>query len=118
MGEPVTIKLFDLGKEEGEGVLDVEWVAVEGADDEGFIEMNVKERFLYYLGETALNTVAASIEQAVPRKNKSFPQVCGAGAGGSGITKLSKAGRYAVVMLKKALPKVSLALAHDVAVNG
>ena len=111
VGDPVTIKLFDHGIEEDEDDGHLEWVEVEGAADGGYIEMTPEERFLYNLGEAALNKVITSIEQAVPSKKPTYAgsaRARGSGAGGSGVSKLSKAGRHAVVMLKQALPKVCL----------
>ena len=112
VGDPVTITLFSHGIEEDEDDEHLEWVEVEGAADGGYIEMTPEERFLYHLGEAALNKVITSIEQAVPAKMKTYAGSTRArGSGPGGVSKLSKAGRRAVVMLKKALPKVSLALA-------
>jgi hypothetical protein len=80
---------------------------VEGAADDGWIAMGVQELYLYKLGEAALNKVLTAIEVALPTKKRVYAgQKVGAGRGGRGVTKLSKHGRWAVKMLKKALPKV------------
>jgi hypothetical protein len=106
-GDPVTITLFDLGGEEEEE--EEEWVEVEGAGDEGYIKMTAQQKFLYQLGESKLNEVLVSIEQALPLKKKNYAgRGGGSGRRGSGKTKLSKAGREAAVMLKEILPKVRL----------
>ena len=78
---------------------------VEGAAEDGWIAMGVQELYLYKLGEAALNKVLTAIEVALPTKKRVYAGQK-VSRGGRGVAKLSKHGRWAVKMLKKALPKV------------
>jgi len=81
---------------------------VAGAADDGWIDMDMQESYLYQLGEAALNKVLIAIEVALPTKKRVYAGKKGCGRGSRGVSKLSKHGRRAVKMLKKALPKVRL----------
>ena len=136
-GDAVTIKLFDHGMddEDEDGETTTEWQEVEqspacarvpahppvymptavcpmptqvaGAADEGWLEMDMEQLFLYRLGEAALNKMLTAIEIALPTKKKVYTgQKKGSGSGGPGVSRLSKHGRRAVKLLKKVLPKV------------
>lgn len=73
------------------------------------IDLDQYASVLYNMTESMLTKVLIELEKALPAKKKIYAgskKAAGTSLGGRGVTRLSKVGKAAALMLKRALPKV------------